>query len=340
MNVEEVDDDSSRKQNSGSINGEIQEYYSDVVFCKFLCETDVGDSCSVSIGKKDAEDHLPPLAPGKSKILEFEDWFCGNKFSMEFVHSTFGGYYLRTGWERYRDEHMLEYGDLLTVYKTGKHNIYGFDEQQYFYVMEYQKLTPEDFQDDRTLIMKQLIATLQDPNSSILVEQMLAKNLRYKHLYDNSNSNGLQLQFPKEEVEENLHDLPLPPLGGEVTLSLFDPIGESVFQMELVHSEKEEYYLGGKGWEEYVANHNLLIFDTIFINKVTVNHDELYSSAECIWEKAIDRNSKLDDQFVSNCYYYEITYQKRATKPQKKPKLGKGVAMIASDDAYWLSCQD
>ncbi|KAK4374788.1 hypothetical protein RND71_005465 [Anisodus tanguticus] len=137
-----------------------------------------------------------------------------------------------------------------------------------------------------------------------------------------------------KEVEENLNDVPLPEVGGKVTLSLFDPIEENVFEMELV----------------------------------TVNHDEVNSSsAEFIWEKVIDRNMELDDQLVNNSYYYQITYQLRGTNPQKKSKqLGKttenssahastttttttardknnskGKCVVVpeydSDDAYWLS---
>ncbi|KAK4374790.1 hypothetical protein RND71_005467 [Anisodus tanguticus] len=333
-----------RKQNSTSTSTSGEMYFpqentkGSIVFCKLLCETDVGNSCSVLIGKKEAEDHLPCLAPGKSKILEFQDFYANN-FRMEFMHSNFGEYYLRTGWERYRTEHKLKYMDLLTVYKKEKQN--GFDDQQYFYVIECQKLPPDTFQDDTNLYV---------------------------------NPNGLPL--PKKEVEENLNDVLLPEIGGKVTLSLFDPIEERVFEMKLVHSEEEEYYLGGKGWKEYVAKHNLLIFDTIFVSKVTVNHDEANpSSAECIWEKVIDRNSELDDQLVNNSYYYQITYRLRGTKPQKKSKQlgkttenssapastttavnnsstpdsttttgknnskGKGVAIpdYDSDDVYWLS---
>lgn len=143
-------------------------------------------------------------------------------------------------------------------------------------------------------------------SASIVVEPVVAKNLRYEDLYENYNG----LQLPKKEVEENLYELPfelpLPGLGGEITLLLFDPIGEKAFVMELMHTEEDKYYLGGRGiWKEYAAQHKLLIFDTVFVSKVTVNRDELSPSAECIWEKVIDQT---DDQLVNNSYYYEITY--------------------------------
>ncbi|KAK6780314.1 hypothetical protein RDI58_022498 [Solanum bulbocastanum] len=72
---------------------------------------------SVSIPNKFAQQHLPPIASGKSMILEFED--CdGNKFLMEVVHSNYGDYYcIRTGWERYKDQHKLESGDFISFSK-------------------------------------------------------------------------------------------------------------------------------------------------------------------------------------------------------------------------------
>nr|XP_009799396.1 PREDICTED: uncharacterized protein LOC104245480 [Nicotiana sylvestris] len=367
----------SRKQKSTSVsssgeNDSLQENvieipleYNNIVFCKLLCETDVRESCSVSIEKKNAEDHFPCLAPGESKMLEFAD--CrGNNVAMEFVRTNFGDYYLRSGWERYRDEHKLEHGDVLTVYKIEKQN-------EYFYIIDCNKLTPEDVQDNVQLVITKLIATLQDPNASIVEEPVVAKNLRYKDLYENSN--GIKLELPKKEVEENLHDLPLPQVGGQVILPLFDPIGKEVIQMELVHTKQDEYYFGGRGreWGEYAAKHGLLIFDTVFVNKVTVNRDELSPSAECIWKKIIDQAGKLDDQVVNNSYYYQISYQLRSVKSNKKPKhelgqtenttsapssttttnagnsnnrKGKGVAIpqsepeYDSDDAYWLSYRD
>lgn len=70
---EEADYNGSRKQNSTFGNGEMDFHQEnaekDTVLCKVLGIDDVGDSFSVSIEKKDAEDHLPVVAPGKSRIL-------------------------------------------------------------------------------------------------------------------------------------------------------------------------------------------------------------------------------------------------------------------------------
>jgi len=79
-------------------------------------------SHSVSIPNKFAQQHLPPLASGKSMILEFED-FGGNKFMMEVVHSNYGDYYyLRTGWDRFQNQHKLESGDF--IYFSKKNDSY------------------------------------------------------------------------------------------------------------------------------------------------------------------------------------------------------------------------
>lgn len=144
---EEADDNSSRKENSTSSCGQMdfpqENTDKDIVLRKFLCKSDVGDSFS-----------------GKSQMLKFEDYWK-NKFRMEFVHSNFGDYYFRTGWERYRDQHKLKYMDLLTVYKKRKHNN-AFDDYQYLYVIEHLIVTPDYFQDQRTLIMLQLIPIVRD----------------------------------------------------------------------------------------------------------------------------------------------------------------------------------
>ncbi|MCD7466954.1 hypothetical protein HAX54_004060 [Datura stramonium] len=264
-----------------------------VVVIQLLCETD--KSHSVLIPNKFAEDHLPPVAPGKSKMLEFEDSFRGNNFRMEFVHSNFGDYYLRTGWERYRDEHKLECGDFISFYKKIEDQNGSQDLSQYSYVIHCWKLPKKDEAVDKDA---ELDATLQLPNESIEIVPVLSKNLCYEDLY--GNPKGLRL--PKKEVEENFRDLLHPDVGGETIIPLFDSIGKKHIFIQLVHTEQEGYYITGSGWEEYVAEHNLLIFDTIFINKVTLD-----PSAEV--------------QLVGISYFYEITFQTRATKPHKKPKL-------------------
>lgn len=125
---------------------------------------------------------------------------------------------------------------------------------------------------------------------AVLTEALFAKNLGYKDLL------GLKLELPKKDVEEFLDELPLPEAEGKVTLFLFDSIGVRAVEMELIHSINEGYYLGGQGWQEYVAKHKLLLFDTVFIDKVTLNVDEPNSTAECIWKKLTDLKGKLDIQ--------------------------------------------
>ncbi|XP_059295289.1 uncharacterized protein LOC132048402 isoform X2 [Lycium ferocissimum] len=114
------------------------------------------------------------------------------------------------------------------------------------------------------------------------------------------------IQLPKKDVEENLGcDLPLPGAGGEIAMHLFDPVGNNLVEMKLLHTEKGEYHIGG-AWEVYAAKYGLLISDTIFLDKVNVHagndHDQLNTA-----------------QF--SCHY-EITYQRRrrgGTKDQSRP---------------------
>ncbi|KAK4346233.1 hypothetical protein RND71_032572 [Anisodus tanguticus] len=118
------------------------------------------------------------------------------------------------------------------------------------------------------------------------------------------------IQLPKKDVEENLgRDFPLPAAGGEITMPLFDSVGNNLVEMKLLHTEKgDQYHLGG-AWEVYAAKHGLLISDTIFLDKVTVHtgndHDQL----------------ALLDTAQFSCHY-EITYQRRqrgGTKGQSGP---------------------
>ncbi|KAL3328313.1 hypothetical protein AABB24_035776 [Solanum stoloniferum] len=231
-------------------------------------------SRSVSIPNKFAQQHLPPLASGKSMILEFED-FGGNKFMMEVVHSNYGDYYyLRTGWERFKNQHKLESGDF--IYFSKKNDSYVI----------YSWKTPKPEELD-----------LQVSNESIERVQVLVKNLCAK--------DPKCLRLSKQEVEGNLDQHLIVQVGEEIILPLHDPIRKKSFTVQLVHADQEEYHIRGRGWEEYVAQHNLFIFDetTIFVNKVI-----------------LDPTAEV--QLVNISYHYEITYQTGVTnQPQKKPKL-------------------
>ncbi|KAK4374787.1 hypothetical protein RND71_005464 [Anisodus tanguticus] len=192
------------------------------------------------------------------------------------------------GWVRYRDEHKLEYGDFISFYKKKEYQN-GIGDTYVIYSWKLPKIDEsEDVESD---------ATLQDPIEPIEIP-VFVKNISVRDLY--GNPKGLRLT--KKEVEENLLDLTLPQVGGEIILPLHDPIGKKSFTVQLVNAEQDEYYIGGRGWEEYVAEHKLLIFDTVFIHKVILD-----PSAEV--------------QLVNISYHYEITYLLRS---QKKPKqLGK-----------------
>uniref|UniRef100_M1AYB1 TF-B3 domain-containing protein n=1 Tax=Solanum tuberosum TaxID=4113 RepID=M1AYB1_SOLTU len=138
-----------------------------------------------------------------------------------------------------------------------------------------------------------------------VVEMKLCSQIVYRY---GGRTNGVMfIELPKKDVEENLgRDLPLPAAGGEIALPLFDPVGNNSVEMKLLHTEMgDQYHLGG-GWEVYAAKHGLLISDTIFLDKVTVqvgnDHDQLNTA-----------------QF--SCHY-EITYQRRrrgGTKDQSGP---------------------
>ncbi|KAG5586587.1 hypothetical protein H5410_047021, partial [Solanum commersonii] len=138
---------------------------------------------------------------------------------------------------------------------------------------------------------------LQLPNESIERVQVLVKNLCAK--------DPKCLRLSKKEVEGNLDQHLILQVGEEIILPLHDPIRKKSFTVQLVHADQEEYHIRGRGWEEYVAQHNLFIFDetTIFVNKVI-----------------LDPTAEV--QLVNISYHYEITYQTRVTnQPQKKPKL-------------------
>ncbi|KAK6798824.1 hypothetical protein RDI58_006527 [Solanum bulbocastanum] len=138
-----------------------------------------------------------------------------------------------------------------------------------------------------------------------VVEMKLCSQIVYRY---GGRTNGVMfIELPKKDVEENLGcDLPLPAAGGEIALPLFDPVGNNLVEMKLLHTEMgDQYHLGG-GWEVYAAKHGLLISDTIFLDKVTVqignDHDQLNT--------------------VQFSCHYEITYQRRrrgGTKDQSGP---------------------
>ncbi|TMW89310.1 hypothetical protein EJD97_017362 [Solanum chilense] len=113
------------------------------------------------------------------------------------------------------------------------------------------------------------------------------------------------LRLSKKEVEGNLDQHLIIQVGEEVIIPLHDPIRKKSFTVQLLHADEEEYHIRGIGWEEYVAQHNLFIFNetTIFVNKVI-----------------LDPTAEV--QLVNISYHYEITYQTRATnQPQRKLKL-------------------
>ncbi|XP_049383073.1 uncharacterized protein LOC125847514 [Solanum stenotomum] len=166
-----------------------------------------------------------------------------------------------------------------------------------------------------------------------VVEMKLCSQIVYRY---SGRTNGVMfIELPKKDVEENLgRDLPLPAAGGEIALPLFDPVGNILVEMKLLHTEMgDQYHLGG-GWEVYAAKHGLLISDTIFLDKVTVqvgndhDHDQLNTA-----------------QF--SCHY-EITYQRRrrgGTKDQSGPaNFAKDVVRVTKisesseyeGDSSWL----
>ncbi|KAH0738239.1 hypothetical protein KY290_036944 [Solanum tuberosum] len=281
---------------------------------------------SVSIPNKFAQQHLPPLASGKSMILEFED-FGGNKFMMEVVHSNYGDYYyIRTGWDRFQNQHKLESGDF--IYFSKKNDSY----------LIYSCKTPKPEELD-----------LQLPNESIERVQVLVKNLCAK--------DPKCLRLSKKEVEGNLDQHLILQVGEEIILPLHDPIQKKSFTVQLLHADQEEYHIRGREWEEYVAQHNLFIFDetTIFVNKVILDptaekksftvqllhaDQEEYHIRGREWEEYVAQHNLFifdkttifvnkvildptaEVQLVNISYHYEITYQTRTTnQPQKKPKL-------------------
>ncbi|XP_069144950.1 uncharacterized protein [Solanum lycopersicum] len=172
-------------------------------------------------------------------ILEFED--CGeNNFMMEVVHSNYGDYYyIRTGWETFKNQHKLESGDL--IYFSKKNDSYVI----------YSCKTPK--------------TDLQVSNESIARVQVLVKNLCAK--------DPKCLRLSKKEVEGNLDQHLIIQVGEEIILPLHDPIRKKSFTVQLLHADEEEYHIRGIGWEEYVAQHNLFTFNetTIFVNKVILD---------------------------------------------------------------------
>ena len=134
-------------------------------------------------------------------------------------------------------------------------------------------------------------------SESIERVQVLVKNLCAK--------DPKCLRLSKKEVEGNLDQHLIIQVGEEIILPLHDPIRKKSFTVQLLHADEEEYHIRGIGWEEYVAQHNLFIFNetTIFVNKVI-----------------LDPTAEV--QLVNISYHYEITYQTRATnQPQRKLKL-------------------
>ncbi|KAK4367406.1 hypothetical protein RND71_011198 [Anisodus tanguticus] len=163
----------------------------------------------------------------------------------------------------------------------------------------------------------------------IEIEPSVQMKLCSQVVYRYGGTKGVMfIQLPKKDVEENLgRDFPLPAAGGEITMPLFDPVGNNLVEMKLLHTEKgDQYHLGG-AWEVYAAKHGLLISDTIFLDKVTVHtgndHDQL-------------------DTAQFSCHY-EITYQRRrrgGTKGQSGPAASassvKNVARVPKSD---LECE-
>ncbi|MCD7453148.1 hypothetical protein HAX54_019891 [Datura stramonium] len=140
-----------------------------------------------------------------------------------------------------------------------------------------------------------------------VVEMKLCSQIVYR--YGGRTHGVMFIQLPKKDVEENLgRDLPLPAAGGEIALPLFDPVGNNLVEMKLLHTEKgDQYHLGG-AWEVYAAKHGLLISDTIFLDKVTV-------------QTGNDHDHELNTTAQFSCHY-EITYQRRqrrGTKDQSGP---------------------
>nr|XP_033509800.1 uncharacterized protein LOC104087951 [Nicotiana tomentosiformis] len=170
-------------------------------------------------------------------------------------------------------------------------------------------------------------------DNSGLLDYLLEKNEIYDNFQDNAENsstgflrtkdskyggtNGVMfIQLPKKEVEKNLgRDLSLPAVGGEIALPLFDPVGNNVVEMKLVHTEKDEYHIGGE-WEIYAAKYDLLMSDTIFLDKVTVHRDH---------------DQKLNNPSTAKLsYHYEITYQRRrGTKDQSS--LAAAAATVLDD---------
>ncbi|XP_070049905.1 uncharacterized protein [Nicotiana tomentosiformis] len=151
----------------------------------------------------------------------------------------------------------------------------------------------------------------------IEIEPVIEMKLCSEIVYRYGGTNGVMfIQLPKKEVEKNLgRDLSLPAVGGEIALPLFDPVGNNVVEMKLVHTEKDEYHIGGE-WEIYAAKYDLLMSDTIFLDKVTVHRDH---------------DQKLNNPSTAKLsYHYEITYQRRrGTKDQSS--LAAAAATVLDD---------
>lgn len=154
-----------------------------------------------------------------------------------------------------------------------------------------------------------------------VVEMKLCSQIVYR--YGGRTKGVMFIELPKKDVEENLgRDLPIPAAGGEIALPLFDPVGNNLVEMKLLHTEMgDQYHLGG-AWEVYAAKHGILISDTIFIDKVTMH--------------ARDDHHQLDTAQFSS--HYEITYQRRqrgGTKDQSGPAAPANDSSEYAGDSSW-----
>ncbi|XP_055811759.1 uncharacterized protein LOC129881656 isoform X2 [Solanum dulcamara] len=289
MEEQEVDENGSRIQNPAQ---EVDENGSEELdlesierlLVKNLCAKDLnGNPKCLWLPKKQVEENLLQLPfpqLGEEIILTFHDPIDKKSFTVQLVHADQEEYYITgRGWEEYVAQHKLESGDFISSYKKN----------DYYVIYTWKLPTAEELDDTHLLV----------PSESIERVPVLVKNLCAK------DPKGLRLS--KNQVEGNLVEHPFPQVGQEIILPLHDPIGKKSFTVQLVHADQEEYYITGRGWEEYVAQHNLLIFDdtTIFVNKVV-----------------LDPTAEV--HLVNISYHYEITYQTTGTNqpPQKLKPLG------------------
>nr|XP_009791936.1 PREDICTED: uncharacterized protein LOC104239104 [Nicotiana sylvestris] len=200
-------------------------------------------------------------------------------------------YYMTGEWENFVQEHQLKPKDLVVIE-----------------ISDNQRLRVDYISDHRAIDNHVLVRRLSRAEVKDLYLRKLSENYSYcgtglieiqpvvEMKLCSENADSVKLILPKKEVEENLNDLPLPAVGGEIPLTLFDPVGNNIVEMKLVHgSEEDGYYIGGGEWKEYAVKHNLLTSDTLFLDKVIVHNDE----------------HELNN-------HYEITYQRGSSKEREK----------------------